>query len=359
MSTHPSAEDLLGYYNPLENKYLSTKFLDALLEAQQNPDIPYFICLDEMNLARVEYYFADFLSLLEEREEQPEIQLFSASEGEVLESELKNFISLINETSIKIGSDNFESFIDILKDEEFNLKLHELCGFREGSSLLKYHSQLKKLLNNFVNTPSSITLPKNVRIIGAINVDETTHYLSPKILDRAHIMKFASPLLTNWDEIEEEITDFDLDISLPLNFDISDLGERKPYPVFDRENKLVKQLIHIVKQYLDPMGIEFGLRTIRQALEYSEALSIFESNEETILNNIVIHKILPKLLFDGEKTVDADIKKKDILLMLDASISNVLGDLNEDRIYNNAVKELKNLIKSAEANDWVVNYWAR
>lgn len=89
-----SAEDLLGYYNPLESSYLSTKFLDALIEAQKNPHIPYFICLDEMNLARVEYYFADFLSLLEERDEQPVIQLFSSTEGDVLASELSNFVSL-------------------------------------------------------------------------------------------------------------------------------------------------------------------------------------------------------------------------------------------------------------------------
>lgn len=59
-----SSEDLLGYYNPLEKKYLATPFLEAMIEAEQNPTKPYFICLDEMNLARVEYYFADFLSLL-------------------------------------------------------------------------------------------------------------------------------------------------------------------------------------------------------------------------------------------------------------------------------------------------------
>ena len=58
-----SAEDLLGYYNPLENKYLSTKFLDTLLEAQENPNTPYFICLDEMNLARVRVLFRRFSKL--------------------------------------------------------------------------------------------------------------------------------------------------------------------------------------------------------------------------------------------------------------------------------------------------------
>lgn len=51
------------------------------------------------------------------------------------------------------------------------------------------------MISGILNIPSSIKFPLNVRIIGAINIDETTHYLSPKILDRAHIMKFDSPLL--------------------------------------------------------------------------------------------------------------------------------------------------------------------
>lgn len=212
-----SAEDLLGYYNPLEQKYLSTLFLDTIIEANKNPNTPYFICLDEMNLARVEYYFADFLSLMEERDSNPQIPLYSTSEAELLTGEVKNFIALIDEAKIQTDSKDISAFIDILKNEELNLKLSELCGFKEGDSLLKYHVYLKRLLGNYFNTPSQVTLPPNVRIIGAINVDETTYYLSPKILDRAHIMKFKSPLLLDWDEIENELEDFDLDFSLPID----------------------------------------------------------------------------------------------------------------------------------------------
>ena len=65
------SDDLLGYYNPIERRYHPTQFLLALLDAAREPEIPHFICLDEMNLARVEYYFADFLSLLETRGEAP------------------------------------------------------------------------------------------------------------------------------------------------------------------------------------------------------------------------------------------------------------------------------------------------
>ncbi len=57
--------NLLGYYNPLTKQYQSTPFLDFIMKAAQDTENPYFICLDEMNLARVEYYFSTFLSAME------------------------------------------------------------------------------------------------------------------------------------------------------------------------------------------------------------------------------------------------------------------------------------------------------
>ena len=125
-----SAEDLLGYYNPLENRYISTPFLDALIEASKHPEVPYLICLDEMNLAKVEYYFADFLSLLEERDETPEISLFSDTESEILATEVRNFIALIDEAKIQTNKSDLMSFLDILRDAEMNRKLQELWGFK-------------------------------------------------------------------------------------------------------------------------------------------------------------------------------------------------------------------------------------
>ncbi len=56
---------LIGYYNPLTKQYQTTPFLDFIMKAAQDPINPYFVCLDEMNLARVEYYFSTFLSAME------------------------------------------------------------------------------------------------------------------------------------------------------------------------------------------------------------------------------------------------------------------------------------------------------
>ena len=58
-------QDLLGFYNPIEKTYVSTPFLDAIIEAKENPEKLYIICLDEMNLAQVEFYFSEFLSKLQ------------------------------------------------------------------------------------------------------------------------------------------------------------------------------------------------------------------------------------------------------------------------------------------------------
>ena len=64
-------QDLTGYFNPVERRYYSTPFLDALCEAKENPQKHYLIWLDEMNLAHVEYYFSDVLSSMESGEGIP------------------------------------------------------------------------------------------------------------------------------------------------------------------------------------------------------------------------------------------------------------------------------------------------
>lgn len=58
-------QDLLGFYNPIRQLYVPSAFLDCLIEAKQNEEQLYIICLDEMNLAQIEYYLADLLSVRE------------------------------------------------------------------------------------------------------------------------------------------------------------------------------------------------------------------------------------------------------------------------------------------------------
>lgn len=355
-----SAEDLLGYYNPLEKKYLATPFLEALIEAQNNPTIPYFICLDEMNLARVEYYFADFLSLLEERNELPEIKLYSEDETSHILSELKNVLELIEATKEKYQKKNIVNFVKLLQDEEINKELTRVFGFSDKDSLIKYHTDLRRMINGILNIPSSIIFPKNVRIIGAINIDETTHYLSPKILDRAHIMKFDSPLLFDWTQIADEIEENE-NKNLKIKFTIEELGLRKQYPSFNKEDEFCKIIVNFTKKYFNPMGIEVGLRTIRQGLNYKKIFLELNSDERLVINNFILHKILPKMTFDGSKKVIVENIEKDKSFLLSDFMNDLRKYIDVNSIQyesNDSIKELEHIIKNSKNNSDIVNYWA-
>lgn len=354
-----SSEDLLGYYNPLEKKYLATPFLEALIEAQQNPDIPYFICLDEMNLARVEYYFADFLSKLEDRENTPEIQLYSDDESAHVLSELKAVVSIISAAKAKYSQDGLVDFVKLMQDEDVNTEMKRAFGFSDKDSLIKYHGDIRRMLSGIINTPSIIKVPANVRIIGAINIDETTHYLSPKILDRAHIMRFESPLLSDWDAILNEVDSYDFgDVSKPILLDIDALGTRENYPTFDRHNAFCALFIDLNKDFFHKIGIEFGMRTIRQGLNYLALFKEVNSDSELAINNFLLHKVLPKFTFDGNKSIGEQTKLELIEKVLTERLKSQLPNHENYSEVFSAIKALEAVVRDAKANDGVVNFWS-
>ena len=353
-----SAEDLLGYYNPLQKKYLRTPFLDAIIEASRNSEVPYFICLDEMNLARVEYYFSDFLSLLEERDRIPKIPLYPDDESEHVLSELRTVISTIESLRDKNSPEKLNSFYDILKDEEVNIELKRVFGIGDKISLVSYHSTLRRLLGGVLEIPSAILFPSNVRIIGAINIDETTHYLSPKVLDRAHVIKFDNPLLSDWDSIHKEVTESGIEKKdHKIQFSIEDFLERTPYPKFDKDNEFCQKIIDITKEYLNPLDVEIGLRTIRQGLNYHDTSAVFECGEYLTMNNFLLHKVFPKFTFDGNAKVNGELKL-DILVRFKEKISTLIPEDISPIVGRSAITELQAMIEKSESNDGIVNYWS-
>ena len=353
-----SSEDLLGYYNPLQKTYLSTPFLEALIEASQNPEIPYFICLDEMNLARVEYYFADFLSVLEERDTSPEIFLYSDEESNHVLSEFNNVIQAIEGLKEKYKKNDVTSFYDILQNSDINTELKNILGLSEKISLISYHSSLRRMLGGILNTPSSIIFPSNVRIIGTVNIDETTHYLSPKVLDRAHVIKFDNPLLSDWSAIEDEVKSSNIENpNYKIKFSIDQFGERKAYPKFSTDDKFCKTMVKLTRDYLKPLGVEVGLRTIRQGLNYNNSFLGFNSNKHIAFNNFILHKILPKFTFDGSVTID-NKEKLEIVDDFRIEIKKIIRKKIEGLDGRNSIKELNDMLQKSKENDSIVQYWA-
>lgn len=196
-----NARDLLGYYNALTGVYHPTPFLRFLLRAAADPQQTYFVCLDEMNLARPEYYLAPLLSALE----------------------------------------TTEHTIDI------------------GAPAAEVQSVTGETLRN------PLRLPLNIRITGTVNVDESTHALSDKVLDRANMIELT----------EVDLAAFRAAYRGPLDADA--------WETITRVHAIVSQA-----------GQPFGYRTIEEMLRYIEqARGILPPAQALDLQ--LKQKVLPKL----------------------------------------------------------------
>lgn len=354
-------EDLLGYYNPMERSYQATSFLVALQAAARQPDVPHFICLDEMNLARIEHYFADFLSLLEQRADLPTIQLYTADEERHVVVEQGLFLHVEQEARHRAGLGEAATLEDILSDDRANAEIHRLSGLAAKESVLTHHARLRRSLATQMRMPTALKMPANVWIFGAVNMDETTHQLSPKVLDRVHVLRFGNPMLADWDAIEAEIhaAADALPADLPsVLIRPDEIGLRQDYPAFDRRDGDVRFLSDVSRRFLDPLGVEFGLRAIRQAQGYMAAADAAGLSRHQALDGVIRHKVLPKMAFDAARPAGNGRARRDILVELRSELAKRFESTDVD-MDAGSVAELDRMIRLAEGNNGVVNYWLR
>lgn len=168
---HDSTE-LLGYYSRLGSNpgYQFTKFVKFLVKAKMFPTVPFFVCLDEMNLAPVEQYFAEILSILETRKHPKK-----DSSNEVDMSTVK--------TEVIIDAQHFKDLSKYvnLSDKDVYMTLNGWNTTEEVQSVVVDGEAGSKY--DLIST--GLTLPDNVVIIGTVNMDDTTHQFSRKVIDRA------------------------------------------------------------------------------------------------------------------------------------------------------------------------------
>lgn len=138
---HDSSE-LIGYVSRVSGQpvFVAGDFLKFVARAWEEPEVPYFLCLDEMNLAPVEQYFAEYLSVVESRK--------ADSEGKV--------------TTDPILEKSKEDWYRVL------------------TSVLTNDDEVR---NRFLD--DGICIPQNLIVVGTVNMDETTFSFSRKVLDRA------------------------------------------------------------------------------------------------------------------------------------------------------------------------------
>ena len=273
--------NIVGYYNVITEKYQSTPAYDLIKRANENPNDPYFLILDEMNLSHVERYFSDFLSSIESDEEIP-----------------------------LYGSDE------------------------------------------------TLKLPKNLFIIGTVNVDETTYMFSPKVLDRANTIEFD--VLSAMEYMKSDISPDELHgnieyLQTPLkdcdvgNLNIDDLREifSNIYCQDDNLWDLLAEEISLFQEALKNTGFDFGFRVINEILRFMLVSWRYE-NSPTVWNNWeryfdaeIKQKILTKL-HGSEKAIGKVLISLFNLCLTDQNNNenpkNFTVDKNNSRYYTSALK---------------------
>ena len=111
---------ILGYFNDFSKIYNETDFLLKLYEASYNPDAVHIFVLDEMNISRVEYYFADFLSVLEYPSDQWKIRIIQLPYGFVPPAKLEDGYITIPENSFFVGTANKDDSTFSIADKVYD-----------------------------------------------------------------------------------------------------------------------------------------------------------------------------------------------------------------------------------------------
>jgi len=226
-------EPLLGFPNALQSgEYVKpdNKVLDLIIAANAEPEKPYFLILDEMNLSHVERYFADFLSVMES----------------------KSTISL-----------------------------------HPTSDLEKWN-----------DVPSELSLPKNLFIIGTVNIDETTYMFSPKVLDRANVIEFR----VTYDEMKDyfgsakglELNNL---VGKGANMAESFVQIAKDNTLKTKEENVLQLALLSFFTELKKTGAEFGYRSASEIMRFAAVVNTIEPEWTTteIIDVAIMQKLLPKV----------------------------------------------------------------
>ena len=215
--------DLIGFTN-LNSKFIPKDLTLAIQAAQRDPQRPYFFILDEMNLARVEHYFSDFLSVIETRERTNG----TITTRPLLRREVLN------------GSTNSEEF-------------------------------------------QGVSWPENLYLIGTVNMDETTHAFSRKVLDRANSIEMNEVDL-QWPTIAQAmqpLSDVNNDLFKTLYIASREIDEKQRETLKDDLTLLIevnaileKADLHFAYRVRDEvafyllMNRDFGLMSPEEAMDY-------------------------------------------------------------------------------------------
>lgn len=309
---HDSSE-LIGYVSRINGEqYVVGPFLRFMVKAILDPNTPYFLCLDEMNLAPVEQYFAEFLSVIESRKQE---------NGKVVTDPIVDYEP----------TEAYKNLIDQLFDDD-EIRAEYLK--EEGGKRL--------------------SIPQNLIVVGTVNIDETTFSFSRKVLDRAMTIEMNEVDLAGGLDQKHEIIG-------KLNFDDLVGTNAEGVDVYsDNQEVCDKAIIYLQKinEVLEGTPFKVAYRTrnefllyVVNNLPYRKDEDGDELDEEEVvaraLDEITSMKVLSRIEGDDQKV------KEELLARLEQVVTDMLPEtLHEKSVSLAKLKEMKERCKTGFTSFW-------
>ncbi len=303
---HDSSE-LVGYVSRINGeKYVVGPFLRFMAKAINDPNTPYFLCLDEMNLAPVEQYFAEYLSVIESRK--------------------------LNDD----GSITTDPIVPYENTEAYGTLIDQL--FYDDADRKEYKSE---------TGTKRLTVPQNLFVIGTVNMDETTFSFSRKVLDRAMTIEMNEVNLSGG------LTDEGSEIGYIGNCIIGNAAEGKD--VYSENKDLCDKVIAYLEKVnavLEGSPFKIAYRTRNEFLLYAVNRQLLDKASQLwqTLDEMTSMKILSRIEGDSERTkkVLEELKK-----LVDEEITTNITDSENQRSISAAkIKEMLEKLSSGYTSYW-------
>ena len=278
--------ELLGYYNDFNKKFNAKSFTIELYRSSKDrcQQIPTFIVLDEMNLSRIEYYFSDFLAILQEPDHDKWLIELVASDMRTLPMELP---------------DNVKTKMEKEAPSIFSI-WEKMERARQGDLKSETSDEDKELLTNYLEKLGQLTGAKslidgrkikvtdNIWFVGTANRDESTFEISDKVYDRAQVVSLNRKGLSEGTYVPTGAKFISVsELEALFNEAITRNNTRRE--VEERLNKLDDVLI-------DKFDVSFGNRIVTQTINFVAVFVAAGGTIEDALDYQISTKILRKVI---------------------------------------------------------------
>lgn len=309
------SSDLIGYVSRVSGKaeFVAGEFLKFIAKAWENIETPYFLCLDEMNLAPVEQYFAEYLSVIESRKSHED------------------------------GTVTTDPIVE-KADEEWYFNL---------TASLTSDEDIRKQFNE-----QGICIPQNLIVVGTVNMDETTFSFSRKVLDRAMTIEMNEvDLHGGLTERNEPIGKLDKAELIGYAVDGVDV-----YAANKEVCETVLTYLDAVNSVLEGTPFKIAYRTRNEFLLYVVNNLPYKKgeNDEELPQGYVVARALDEITsmkvlsrIEGDDTKVSDKLLDSLIETIEEGLKEVSGDENTVKSISLAkLKEMKDKLVSGYTSFW-------